>query len=140
MSPPTTTVPLPADPTPNMPLLRKVLDHIDAHPDEWYQSFWAIRGDLAVDRGVTSDCGTAYCIAGHAVMITGHGVDWAWAGGGGLESTVLCTDGQTIPDVARAELGLTRDEAEWLFQENNDRAGVQRAAEAIAARAGEAVS
>lgn len=43
----------------NVPLLRKTLEHIEAHPEEWNQSAWA--------------CGTAGCFAWHAAMLDGAG-------------------------------------------------------------------
>ena len=102
-------------PTPNLPLLRKVLDHIDAHPDEWNQSMWATE----------TECGTAYCVAGHAVAMT-EGVIFDEFGYGPAES--LCwTDG------AQKALGVTDDEGLSLFYAGNTRADVQRAAERIAA-------
>lgn len=45
--------------TVNVPLLRKTLEHIEAHPEEWNQSAWA--------------CGTAGCFAWHAAMLDGAG-------------------------------------------------------------------
>lgn len=43
--------------TVNVPLLRKTLEHIEAHPEEWDQSSWS--------------CGTSGCFAYHAAMISG---------------------------------------------------------------------
>lgn len=127
------------EPWPNLPLLRKVLDHIDAHPEEWHQRFWAI-------NTTETACGTAYCIAGHAAVMTGHDVkiDPAdiWS--------VLVDDNEScirdLPDeplestvafVARQELGLSFEDGCVLFASWNDRATVQAIAEDIAARAGE---
>jgi hypothetical protein len=45
--------------TPNVPLLRKTLAHIEANPDQWDQSSWI------------NECGTAFCFAGHAVRLHG---------------------------------------------------------------------
>jgi hypothetical protein len=43
--------------TVNVPLLRKTLEHIEAHPEEWFQGVWS--------------CGTAGCFAWHAAMLDG---------------------------------------------------------------------
>jgi hypothetical protein len=43
--------------TPNVPLLRKTLEHIEAHPEEWYQNTWR--------------CRTAMCFAGMACHLDG---------------------------------------------------------------------
>lgn len=129
-------------PRPNLPLLRKVLDHIDAHPNEWYQSEWGIRTDsypLTFIDGNAPACGTAFCIAGHAAVMSGATPVWGEEGnlsyirppGGGFAD---------VQEFARKALGLTHDEAsslDGLFAAENDRDEIQRHAEAIAARAGE---
>jgi hypothetical protein len=116
------------DPKPNLDLLRKVLKQIDEHPETWRQSAIAKR----------TPCGTAYCVAGHAALMSGHEFDWpemnktlnaCWA-----DNTV---DGEEIWDVGRRELGLTSDEAANLFFARNTRECVQVHAQEIAARAGE---
>lgn len=109
-------------PTPNLPLLRKILDHIDAHPEEWSQANWF----------TPTECGTAFCVAGHAVAMT-EGVIGI---GGWMEPA----SGEGWQAAGRRALGLTAEEADdftGLFGANNTRADVQRWAEAIAARAGE---
>lgn len=47
---------------PNIPLLLQTMAHIEAHPKQWNQGSW-IRED--------SDCGTAYCFAGWAAVLSG---------------------------------------------------------------------
>jgi hypothetical protein len=109
-------------PTPNLPLLRKVLDHIDAHPEEWHQANMGDEDDLK--------CGTPMCVAGWALAFTGcQSQHWtAWR--------------------AASALGLTDDEADDLFFNtlcphefgldlSDTRGAVQLVAERIAARAGE---
>lgn len=46
----TTELVLDVAPTPNIPLLRKVMEHIESHPDEWDQNYWR----------TATDCGTAF--------------------------------------------------------------------------------
>lgn len=41
----------------NIELLDKVLDHIEKNPESWNQSAWR--------------CGTTYCFAGHAALLSG---------------------------------------------------------------------
>lgn len=52
-------------PTPNVPLLKQTLAHIEAHPTAWNQDAWCEE----------TDCGTAYCFAGHAIVL--HGAHFA---------------------------------------------------------------
>lgn len=119
-------------PVPNLPLLRKVLDHIDAHPEEWHQSLWGMETSNA--------CGTALCIAGHAMVMSGYATSER-TGVPGRPLEFFTPDGRCV-EYTEAEhgqrlLGLTRAEAEYLFRGGNTRQVVQRYAEAIAARAGE---
>src|SRR6478609_3488156 len=118
------------DPVPNLPLLRKVLEHIDAHPEEWRQDSWATRTSA-------SACGTAFCFAGHAVVLAGGELLWDKETGVAFEVTM--PDGSTsrIAAAAREALGLTCVEASDLFYAVNARQTVQFLAEAIADRAGE---
>lgn len=51
----------------NIALLRKVMEHIENHPEEWQQSVWRTDQD--------NRCGTAMCFAGHAAHI--GGCEWA---------------------------------------------------------------
>lgn len=51
--------------TPNAELAYKVLDHIDAHPEQWNQGRW---------YGADPECGTTACFAGWAVALSGHDV------------------------------------------------------------------
>jgi hypothetical protein len=44
---------------PNVELLRATLAHIEAHPETWNQQMWS------------NECGTAFCFAGHAVVLSG---------------------------------------------------------------------
>lgn len=124
------------DPTPNLPLLRKVLDHIDAHPDEWYQATWGIQTER-------SACGTAFCIAGHAIAMSGEHVVSFDSGGSMLVDGEDYIVVEGVGEVEAPEyigsrlLGLTSEEADDLFAGNCTREAVQRHAEAIAARAGE---
>jgi len=145
----------PSEPLPNVPLLRKVREHIEAHPEEWRQNDWR----------TVRDCGTAYCFAGWACQIDGGEwiLDSSWIDGGewvldsswidgGLDSSWLeprpddppgCIDAPCGIDGIRAGararriLGLTADEADELFCAHNTLYGIDRALAGIYARAGE---
>lgn len=47
---------------PNAELAYRVLDHIDAHPEQWRQGIYI--GE--------AECGTVACFAGWAVLLSGH--------------------------------------------------------------------
>lgn len=46
----------------NAEKIQQVLDYITTHPSEWKQEVYAKR----------TACGTACCVAGHAVVLNGH--------------------------------------------------------------------
>ena len=94
--------------TANIQLLRKVLEHVTDHPEEWNQGVWAVR----------NDCGTAACIAGHTVLMTGHQVEWV-SMSGATEKAIAVSQGPTINRVAAHELGLTGYQADVLFNASN---------------------
>jgi hypothetical protein len=147
----------PDTPTPDVPRLRKTLEHITAHPDEWDQSFWAVDwemyreywcGDgpvlkrrLAMTMGRPA-CGTAYCVAGRTVVDAGCQIVMK-ADGGAYQCIDPGRHASSAPDVcnishkARELLGLTRDEAIALFEETNTLNDLWRIGQRIAARAGE---
>lgn len=54
--------------TPNATLAYRVLDHIDAHPEQWDQSVYLGEGD----------CGTTACFAGWALLLSGVEMDRNW--------------------------------------------------------------
>lgn len=132
------------DPVPNLPLLRKVLDQIDAEPASWHQASWGIRWDSEAGRAElpysllseeqVAACGAAYCIAGHAAVMAGYDLEFSHEG----EAAWTTTD-ESVEAVARRELGLTDAERRSLFAGGNSRGDVQYAAELIAARAGESL-
>lgn len=97
----------------NVPLLRKVLEHITEHPEEWDQTVWAR----------PTACGTAYCVAGWAVTMAGLTVDMERLNNAGYRGTL--TDGRPVWDAAAALLGVPKvdflDDAEGdIFDPCND--------------------
>jgi hypothetical protein len=99
---------------PNAELAYRVLDHIDAHPEQWDQGIW-IR---------ESDCGTAGCFAGWAVLLAGGTVGTAVSGfdpppvTGGPREIV----GRSVADAAELLLGSDHIAGDRdLFDANNTR-------------------
>jgi hypothetical protein len=127
----------------DLPLLNKVMDHIEAHPEEHDQSIWAKR---RFDQDGNA-CGTQYCFAGHTVVMgmrDGEQLIWrpqTWrnvVGGDPLVATsgaVDVADAQgtinLIADRAQALLGLTRQEAERLFFAGQRREQLRRMVQAL---------
>lgn len=91
----------------NVPLLRKTLEHITAHPEEHSQAAWAQRSYR--DQGTL--CGTTYCLAGHAVQFAGYDIDWER----GTYTTDYVVDGGSIEHVAQRELGLSDPQVRRMF-------------------------
>ena len=99
--------------TPNVPLLRKTLEHIEAHPEQWNQEFWR--------------CGTGMCFAGTACDLDGG--EWMADGSAHLarrEGEQFQPDewapGREVIHArfrARTVLGLTRHQAAALFCADN---------------------
>jgi len=79
---------------PNAELAYRVLDHIDAHPEQWRQSQWV---------GV-ADCGTIACFAGWTVLLSGATVHPAGeVVADGPEELI----GMDVPDAADKLLGIS---------------------------------
>ena len=123
---------------PNAPLAYKILDHIDAHPEQWNQTTWFRE----------SECGTAGCFAGWAVVLTGHDIEFGSPDGRGRRyyASVDGDPDSLISEVAASELGidgmfepcLCVDEcrccesaSDALFAATNSRADLDRLVPAI---------
>lgn len=105
-------------PTPNLSLLRKVLDHIDAAPDLWDQINWS------------NGCNTTHCVGGWAAALSGDVVN-------GIYSVSPNGSVYYVSERAQQLLGLTEAEADSLFKATNDRYDIEFYANEIANRAGE---
>lgn len=81
----------------NIPLLRKTMEHIEAHPEEHDQMTWV--------------CGTTMCFAGHAAVISGAHFVHDYGG------DIVTPDGDMadIDAYATATLGLDWDQSWHLF-------------------------
>lgn len=115
----------------NVPLLRKTLEHITEHPEEWEQGAWAMR----------NSCGTACCLAGTAVVLAGHKLQWEDCERGDYLDFANCvetddpmlrdTDAVSIPVVAQRELNLPDFASTRLFSANNSLADLWALAEDV---------
>ena len=101
--------------TVNVTELYAVLRGITYGSMPWVQKHYAFRHD---PEGY---CGTSYCLAGHVLRRADIPLDWSHpshVAGGGYTATY--TDrGDGIDVVAARLLGITLDDAEDLFDENN---------------------
>ena len=116
--------------TPNVPLLRRTLAHIETKPDTWEQSSWRSQ--------CHAGCGTAYCFAGWAVVL--HGGKFAVGDAGELADTVVPAGADPadrdqwrfVADYAAEILGIPGDECgDWmdlpeLFESHNDLEDLRR--------------
>jgi hypothetical protein len=98
------------DITPNVPLLRKTLEHIEAHPQEWDQVRWR--------------CESGMCFAGTAADL--DGAQWLYGAGPMLRRREDDpADDRYAPDRlhvrTRAQhiLGISEDQADDLFEATN---------------------
>jgi hypothetical protein len=95
----------------NITLLTRTLEYIEAHPLEWVQSDWT--------------CGTAGCFAWHAAILDGARRDPAyepdeWVVGPSTSET------EHVSDYAEAALGLSGEQADQHFGEDNTLADLRR--------------
>lgn len=97
----------------NIPLLRKTLEYITAHPDEWEQGVWGKR----VWQG--NVCRTSHCLAGHAVVLNGDELSWTLNRYNGVRFACLNDAPMSIRDRAQELLGLTYYQAGQLFESAN---------------------
>jgi hypothetical protein len=106
---------------PNTELGYRVLDYIEAHPQEWDQRIY-LRKD---------HCGTAACFAGWAVLLSGDQPDWSegWPAevgdtfsGEATDTVRVVSDGALDGVGARATdlLDITGEAAADLFAASND--------------------
>lgn len=147
--------------TPDIPRLRKAVEFAEASaaaygPDledifatggvdtAWYQGFYValIREPTAEDvlsgQATVQSCGTAYCIAGYTVaQLPGYSEKLVPRAGPTCAVLKPYLNGRPIADLeiaelARRELGLTRGQADQLFDGGNSVEDVRRIAEEIA--------
>lgn len=101
-------------PTPNVELARQTLEYIEAHPELWDQGNWARK----------TECGTAFCFAGHAVALADPTAEFDWFGALGEYAearAVRLADGQlqSIRVLAHKLLRLNTYSCDVLFEGTN---------------------
>jgi hypothetical protein len=130
-------------PRPDIPLMRKVFDHIKVNQELWNQENWAVSLDRDVADGLaveTDHCGTAYCFAGWVAALDGYThmaytLDISESGPDarrilpqpheppptGASTALADDDGWTVnvSDYAQARLGLNNYWASGLFDGDN---------------------
>lgn len=115
----------------NIPLAQMVLRQITEHPETHNQESWA------------NECGTVHCIAGWALALSGKQTRIREDVCASIPEMLV--DGQWVPMVGgwsregREVLGLTREQADYLFLQSTDSESVvllaSHIANAIAAQA-----
>lgn len=111
----------------NVALANKVMEYIEANPEEYDPTRWAIR----------NSCGTACCFAGRTVMMTGWELIFGRHGDDDELTAAWCSqDGEVrfINEVATEELGLTEGEADELFDAGNSCEKLRSLVDAITVR------
>jgi len=124
----------------NVPLLRKALEDVTAHPEEWNQGGWAVRllqgkdgAPLSVSKSrlvwVTevelagsaqpTQCGTACCLAGNVAIKQLGGKPLFEEGYFNTGKVELNGVKQFIRDAAQQHLGLMPNQADELFRSDN---------------------
>lgn len=103
--------------------IEDIITYIEDHPDEWHQLTWA-------RKFRNRSCGSAYCLAGHAVVRAGYKINWQRH-----SSADTCRDKDgtlhCIRDVAQEVLGLDEGQASWLFAGFNTIDDLKRIAKAF---------
>jgi hypothetical protein len=110
--------------TPNAELAYRVLDHIDAHPEQWNQGRWIGK----------TECGTVGCFAGWAVVLSGAEpvIDYGDETGEYGASAELDGKADLISDMAERLLRANRwfdeggEDEQDLFSEWNTREDLGR--------------
>lgn len=104
--------------TPNRELIVDVFAHIELDPSSWNQASWATAPDRSrrVDDPAGSppaetECGTAYCFAGWACVLSGEPIAWERDDNGSLRRRWFgheVESGVSISRQAEALLGIRR--------------------------------
>jgi hypothetical protein len=107
--------------TVNKELLRETMDAILAKPEMHVQGAWATK----------TDCGTAYCFAGWACILSGREVDFTLSDSLSIETEYLI-GGDYIMDTARDLLGIDHASAGVLFHATNTTSDLKHYVDEIA--------
>lgn len=127
-------LPLRKTPTLNIPLMRKTMETIESHPEDWEQTTWGARFDPDYDerpRHSMAPCATACCFAGTACLLAGAEFVNVY------NSEVSFPDGNFghAGNVAQRLLGLSDFEASALFDSHNSLAELREMTDGLIAAA-----
>lgn len=98
--------------TPNAELAYQVLDHIDAHPEQWNQGLYIGR----------RECGTVACFAGWTVLLATHAVP-AYSDDTCSQTGIVRVNDRAldVSDYAAELLGIGFVDGDYLFSPSNNR-------------------
>lgn len=103
----------------NKELFNAIADHIEAKPDQYNQEVWAdfvgVDTCLIETEEQAASCGTAYCVAGWATLLT-EGIKYERTTYG--HWVMKPTKGSHFESIAKDALGLDWDESAELFHED----------------------
>jgi len=109
----------------NVPLMRKVLEYIEANPEEHDQATWGHKRDGDPLRGEW--CGTVACMAGHTVLLTANPEiksQWVF----GYLEVYVNGERKGIAKTAAGELGLDEKQKDRMFHQAETREDLWRMA------------
>ncbi|MFF3959185.1 hypothetical protein ACFYY1_39225 [Streptomyces sp. NPDC001890] len=121
---------------PNPKLAARILNQIQARPHQHDQSAW-MGGALSLspdaDLTAPAHCGTTLCVAGYAAHFTGHTLQADVRSASGT-TVAYKVEGEAlkVSEVAQAELGLSTDDADVLFDPGTTQIEVLAALEQLA--------
>jgi hypothetical protein len=105
----------------NVELLDRIEQQITEHPDTWDQSVWfRLPRVSSQSKIVKPPCGTACCVAGWAVVLSGYQLVTRVRDREGAFCVSPEGEGRGIEAAARGILGLDVYQAEALFDATND--------------------
>lgn len=98
---------------PNAELAARIRAEITERPDHYNQGAWFSGADVLrpdEDLNAPTHCGTTLCVAGYAAHFTGHTLLPS-----GITYRPDTNQRGFVDQVARRELGLNEDDADWLL-------------------------
>jgi hypothetical protein len=113
---------------PNSDLAARILEEIAEHPEHHRQDAW-LGGTDRLAPGEPLTCDTTLCVAGHAVHKSGYFLSNEERGTEAFKDGI---DALPVATVARRELGLSAEDAEYLFHHCRTRAEVLDALQQLA--------
>lgn len=94
-----------------------IIKNVETFPEQHNQADW----------GVKTKCGTAYCVAGWTGVVDQAEMTWT------ADGRLALIEDVHPQDYGTASLGLTRDQADCLFHEENSVETIKQMRDAIAA-------